>query len=63
MIGESAIRQHHQGTVVGRSPSQGLFNGGDCGEYALIGRYGGAVLGWDYDATLQDIVNYLSDQP
>ena len=65
MISESTIRRRarRQGYTVVKSRTQPPFNGGDYGEYALIGRYGGAVLGWDYDATLQDIADYLSDEP
>jgi hypothetical protein len=61
---ESTIRRRarREGYTVVKSRTKPPFNGGDYGEYALIGRYGGAVLGWDYDATLQDIADYLSDE-
>ena len=60
---ESTIRRHarREGYTVAKSRAKPPFNGGDYGEYALIGPYGAAVLGRDYDATLQDIAEFLSD--
>lgn len=62
---ESTIRRRarREGYTVVKSRARPPFNGGDYGEYALIGPYGGAVLGWDYDATLQDIAEFLRDEP
>ena len=61
---ESTIRRRarRDGYTVVKSRAKPPFNGGDYGEYALIGPYGGAVLGWDYDATLEDIAEFLSDE-
>jgi hypothetical protein len=61
---ESTIRRRarREGYTVVKSRTKPPFNGGDYGEYALIGPYGGAVLGWDYDASLEDIAEFLGDE-
>jgi hypothetical protein len=61
---ESTIRRRarREGYTVVRSRAKPPFNGGDYGEYALIGPYGGAVLGLDFDASLEDIAEFLRDE-
>jgi hypothetical protein len=61
---ESTIRRRarREGSTVVKSRAKPPFNGGDYGEYALIGPYGGAVLGWDYDATLENIAEFMSNE-
>ena len=63
-LSETTIRRHarREGYTVVKSRAKPPFNGGDYGEYALIGPYGRAVLGWDYDATLEDIAEFLNDE-
>jgi hypothetical protein len=64
MISESTVRRRarRQGYTVMKSRKRLPFNGGDYGEYALIGRYGVAILGWDFDATLEDIAEFLDGE-
>jgi hypothetical protein len=64
MISESTVRRRarRQGYTVMKSRKQPPFNGGDYGEYALIGSHGAAVLGWDFDASLEDIAEFLDGE-
>jgi hypothetical protein len=62
---ESAIRRKakRHGYFVRKSRER-TFHSNDYGEFMLVSaQYKCPILGWNYDATLEDIADFLSDEP
>jgi hypothetical protein len=65
MISESTIRRKakRHGYYVTKSREQ-TFHANNLGEYMLVDvQHSVPILGWNYDASLEDIADYLSDEP
>jgi hypothetical protein len=62
---ESAIRPKakRQGCYVTKSRERS-FHSNNLGEYMLLDvQHNVSILGWNYDASLEDIADFLSDEP